>query len=102
MYMPTDIDNLMQKPSDDQMLTIVGIIAPMRFRGLVDSSGNKRVGAYFFPFQQSPSRSLGFAIRTAQPPEDGAQRRCVARWCRLIPELPFYGVRTMEDSLSAR
>ncbi len=99
MYMPQDIDNLMAKPSDDQMLTVVGIVAPMRFRGLVDSSGNRRVGAYFFPFLQSPTRTLGFAIRTAQAPDSilGAVRREVAQ---IDPELPFYGVRTLEDRLS--
>jgi predicted lysophospholipase L1 biosynthesis ABC-type transport system permease subunit len=71
----------------------------MRFRGLVDSAGNRRVGAYFSPFQQRPSRTLGFAIRTSQASESvlGAVRREVAR---IDPELPFYGVRTLEDRLS--
>jgi predicted permease len=99
MFQPSSVDNLLEQPPDDQMLTIVGIIAPMRFRGLVDSSGNKRVGAYFSPFLQSPSRTLGFAIRTAQAPETilSAVRREVAQ---IDPELPFYGVRTLEDRLS--
>ncbi len=100
MFQPASASNLMQQPPDDQMLTIVGIIAPMRFRGLVDSSGNKRVGAYFAPFLQRPSRNLGFAIRTAQTPDTvlSAVRREIAQ---IDPELPFYGVRTMEDRLSS-
>ena len=100
MFQPEDINNIMQQPPDDQMFTVVGIIAPMRLRGLVDSAGNKRVGAYFAPFLQRPSRTLGFAIRTAQAPEAvlNAVRREVAQ---IDPELPFYGVRTMEDRLSS-
>ena len=92
--MPQNVDNLMEQevhPTRMQVVTIVGIIAPMRFRGLVDSSGNRRVGAYFFPFLQSPSRTLGFAIRTAQAPETvlSAVRRETAQ---INPELPFYQV----------
>ncbi|MGH9387940.1 MAG: ABC transporter permease [Vicinamibacterales bacterium] len=100
MFQPQDVNNLMKPPPDDHMITIVGIIEPMRFRGLVDSSGNKRVGAYYSPFLQSPSRTLGFAIRTAQAPETvlSAVGREVAQ---IDPELPFYGVRTMEDRLSS-
>jgi predicted permease len=100
MFQPQDVNNILKQPPDDQMITIVGIIEPMRFRGLVDSSGNRRVGAYYSPFLQSPSRTLGFAIRTAQAPETvlSAVRREVAQ---IDPELPFYGVRTMEDRLSS-
>jgi putative ABC transport system permease protein len=71
----------------------------MRLRGLVESAGERRVGAYYFPLNQSPSRYLGFAIRTTQPPERviAAVRREIAQ---IDPELPFYGVRTMEERLS--
>jgi predicted permease len=100
MFFPQDLNDIMKPPPDDQMLTIVGIIAPMRFRGLVDSSGNRRVGAYYSPFPQRPSRTLGFAIRTAQAPETvmSAVRREVAQ---IDPELPFYGVRTLDDRMSS-
>src|SRR5688500_16408776 len=36
MYMPTNIDNLMAKPAEDQMMTVVGIIEPMRLSGIVE------------------------------------------------------------------
>ena len=99
MYMPTDIDNLMAKPSEDQMMTIVGIIEPMRLRGLVEAAGERRVGNYFWPITQRPARILGVAIRTAQAPE--LQIASVRRQINGIdPELPFFGVSTMEDQLS--
>lgn len=99
MYFPANIEDLMARPSEDQMMTIVGVIAPMRIRGLVDSPGIRRTGAYFFPLRQNPSRSLGLAIRTSQEPQTviNAVRREVAQ---VDAELPFYGVRTMEERLS--
>ncbi len=99
MYFPDNIENLLARPKEEQMMTIVGIIAPMRIRGLVDSQGVSRTGAYFFPLRQSPSRSLGLAIRTSQEPQSviGAVRREVAQ---VDAELPFYSVRTMDERLS--
>ena len=81
------------------MMTIVGIIAPMRIRGLVDAPGLRRTGTYFFPLRQDPTPSLGLAVRTTQKPETviSAIRREVAE---IDSELPFYGVRTMEERLS--
>ena len=74
MYFPQDISNLMAKPKEEQMMTIVGIIEPMRLRGLVDAQAQK-TGAYYSPLRQVPSRTLGVAIRTAQAPETRDQRR---------------------------
>jgi predicted permease len=99
MYMPMNIENLTAKPNEDQMMTIVGIIEPMRLRGLVEAAGERRVGNYFWPIKQQPARVLGVAIRTAQAPE--LQIASVRRQINGIdPELPFFGVRTMEDQLS--
>ncbi len=58
MYFPADINNLLAKPPEDQMLTIVGIIEPMRLRGLVD-----------------PAETSGPAPTTAR-----SARRRRARW----------------------
>ncbi|MDO8681698.1 MAG: ABC transporter permease [Acidobacteriota bacterium] len=100
LYKPENPDAIMAKPAEDQMLTIVGVIRSMRIRGLVDSPGTGRVGNYFHPFRQQPARTLGLAIRTAQAPETviASVRREIQQ---IDPELPFYGVRTMEDRLSA-
>ncbi len=82
------------------MLTIVGVIAPMRIRGLVDSAGIRRTGNYFYPLRQQPSRAIALAIRTSQSPEAviGSVRREIAQ---IDAEVPFYGVRTMDERLSA-
>jgi predicted permease len=98
MYFPQDINNLMAKPREDQMMTIVGIIEPMRLRGLVDTQAQK-TGAYYSALPQSLSRTLGVAIRTSQSPDSltNAVRHEIAQ---IDPEMPFYGVRTMEDRLA--
>ncbi|MEP6782260.1 MAG: ABC transporter permease [Acidobacteriota bacterium] len=98
MYFPPDISNIFAKPKEEDMLTIVGVIEPMRLRGLVDGQGQK-VGAYYFPLPQSLARTLGVAIRTTQDPETviaGARREI----SQIDPEMPFYSVRTMADRLS--
>jgi len=99
MYFPENIENIMAKPKEERMMTIVGVIAPMRIRGLVDAAGIRRTGTYFFPLRQDPTRSLGLAVRTTQKPETvtSAIRREVAE---IDSELPFYGVRTMAERLS--
>ena len=42
MYFPQDISNVMAKPKEEQMMTIVGVIEPMRLRGLVDAQAAER------------------------------------------------------------
>ncbi len=99
MYQPGNVENIMAKPAEDQMLTIVGVIGSMRIRSLVDSAGIRRTGNYFFPLRQQPTRTLGLAIRTSRPPETviASVRREIQQ---IDPELPFYGVKTMEDRMS--
>ncbi len=100
MYFPGNSNDVMAKPAEADLLTIVGVIAPMRIRGLVDSAGNRRTGNYFIPLRQRPARAIALAIRTSQQPETvtSAVRREIAE---IDAEMPFYGVRTMEERLSA-
>ncbi|MEO8682824.1 MAG: FtsX-like permease family protein, partial [Vicinamibacterales bacterium] len=100
MYQPESAEEVAKKPTEDKMLTIVGVIAPMRLRSLVDSSGAQKTGAYFLPYRQRPLSGMGVAIRTSQAPDSitGSVRRELAQ---IDPELPFYGVRTMEDRVSS-
>ncbi len=98
MYFPPDISNITAKPTAEQLMTIVGIIEPMRLRGLVDNPA-QNTGAYYSAMRQVPARTLGLAIRTTQAPETvtGAVRRELAQ---IDPEMPFYGVRTLEDGVT--
>ena len=84
MYFPHDINNLLAKPREDQMMTIVGVIEPMRLRGLVDAAGAEDRRLLTRALRQAPARTLGVAIRTAQAPGDRDQLPCAARSRRSI------------------
>lgn len=95
MYQPQDIKNLLAAPPRDQWYTVVGVIEEVRLAGLVDSPEFKRVGAYYYPMT-GQSRSLTLAVRTATDPTSltSTIRRELAA---VDAELPFYGVRTMQE-----
>ncbi len=98
MYFPADINNLLAKPSEEQLMTIVGIIQPIRVRGLVEAGATSQTGTYYRALRQTPARTFGVAVRTEQAPDSAinAVRREMAQ---IDPELPFYGVRNMEERL---
>jgi putative ABC transport system permease protein len=62
-------------------------------QGLIEGEG-ARVGAFYLPYGQEPSRTLGLAIRTSGDPERIASsvREAIAG---IDPELSFFDVRTM-------
>jgi len=98
MYQPESADRLLEQPPDDQMLTIVGVIADMKLSALVEGA-NQRAGAYYFPYRQRPVRSVGLAVRTAGDPKAAAEtvRRTIAQ---VDAELPLYNIRTMAERTS--
>lgn len=98
LYFPASINDLSAKPTPDQLMTIVGIVDHMRLRTVVDSPA-QQTGEYFLPIGQNTTRTIGLAIRTTQEPDAlaGSIRRELAQ---IDPEMPFYGVRTLEDRVS--
>jgi ABC-type antimicrobial peptide transport system permease subunit len=76
---------------------VVGVVKSVRLRGLVE--GDERVGAYYFPHRQQPSRRITLAIKVSNEPSVliGAVRRGIAQ---IDPELPFYDVYTMQERLN--
>lgn len=96
MYFPANVKKLMEPPPRDRWLTVVGVVETVRLDGLVDGAGFRAVGAYYLPLDQSIRRTVNLAVRTSQDPTTVANaiRREVTT---IDPELPFYGVRTMQD-----
>jgi putative ABC transport system permease protein len=96
MFQPTDVKNLMQPPPREEWFTVIGVVEDVRLAGLVDRAEFKRVGTYYFSLRQDVRRGVGLAVRTAQDPASmtAAVRREIAA---VDPELPFYGVRTMDE-----
>ncbi len=96
MYQPENPERLFETPPEDQMLTIVGVVANMRIRGMVDTAGTERPGAYYFPYRQRPTRGMGLVVRTSGDPRAMADtvRRAIGG---IDPELPLYNIRTMGE-----
>jgi predicted permease len=103
MYQPDSAEEAGRPGPDTTWLTVVGVVGDVRQRGLV--SQTERLGAYYFPYTQSPSRTMTILARTATDPLSLAPsvRREVAA---LNPELPFYNVLSMrervEESVAGR
>jgi putative ABC transport system permease protein len=104
MYQPQRTEDVV-KPSDKTIwLHVVGVVGSVKQQGLIEGEG-ARVGAFYLPYAQNPSRSLGVAIRTAGDPVrmTAAARQALAEIDR---EMSFFDVRTMsarvEHSLDQR
>ena len=96
MYFPDNVQNLMEPPPRDQWMTVVGVIEHVRLDGLIDGPGFRTVGAYYMPFDQGPSRNITLAVRTTQDPS-AITSALRAELASVDPELPLYGVRTMQE-----
>jgi putative ABC transport system permease protein len=83
-----------ENPKEEDWATIVGVVKDTRQREL---SGEPAAEMYL-PFAQSPHRSMVLMIRTTNPESVvSAVRRDVQA---LDPNLPIYGIRTMENVVS--
>jgi ABC-type antimicrobial peptide transport system permease subunit len=83
---------------------VVGVVGAVKLKGL-DEGENARVGAYYLPFAQSPTRAIGWAVRTRGDlaAATGAVQRALAE---VDPDVPMTDVFSMssriEKSLNPR
>ena len=83
-----------ENPKEEDWATIVGVVKDTKQREL---SGESAAEMYL-PFAQSPQRSMALMIRTTNPESAAnAVRREVQS---LDPNLPIYGIRTMDNLIS--
>jgi predicted lysophospholipase L1 biosynthesis ABC-type transport system permease subunit len=80
-----------------QFITVVGVVRTVQLYG--PAAAQESVGAYYFPYAQSPRRGLTLVLRTAGDPAHitSAVRHEIGT---IDPELPFYGIKTMNERLS--
>ncbi len=103
LYSPDSPQDVMSITPETKFFQVVGVVEEVQVLGL--ATGVEPVGAYYFPYSQSPDRSIFVALRTAVTPESviNALRAKIAA---IDPELPLYGVHTMvermDDSLVSR
>ena len=85
----------MEEDEEPFLYSIVGVVASHRQNNLVES---QFVGAYYFPFNQNPGSSPTVLLKTEGDPMAFVEpvRAIVTR---LDPEIPFFGVRTMQERI---
>ncbi len=104
MYQPQRPEEVVKPAPDTRWLEIVGVVGSVKQQGLLEGEGT-RVGAFYLPYAQSPSRTFGLAIRTSgEPAVITATTRSALT--AIDPQLSFFDVRTMsarvERSLDVR
>lgn len=94
MWQPDAADELAHGPGPKSVFyTVVGVVGSVRTTGITEKAP---VGMYYYPMAQNTARTVTLVARSAGQPEAlvGAIRRELAT---IDPELPFYGVRPMQE-----
>ncbi|HXE79884.1 MAG TPA: ABC transporter permease [Vicinamibacterales bacterium] len=107
MYFPRSPEDVANPGPDVTRLQVVGVVASVKLKGLVEGSEDARVGAYYIPYAQDPSRNVGFAIRVHPDADPSGVTAAVQRTlAALDPAMQMYDVVPMmeriERSLSPR
>jgi predicted permease len=97
MYLPQRPDDVVKPGPGVIWLRVVGVVGTVKLSGLIEGEG-ARVGAYYFPYAQDPTRSLGLAVRASGDPSAlaSAVRQALAE---LDPQLAFFDVLAMPERL---
>jgi predicted permease len=97
MYRPRSAEDLYGTGPDTKWLTVVGVVGDIKLRDLLDAE--RRVGSYYFPFDQHSENVIGFVVKTSREPMDLAEsvRRAIAA---IDPELPLFDVTPLSQRIS--
>ncbi len=95
MYLPTDINNLLAINDKTVFITVVGVIHDMKLDSLVDERAS--VGAYYFPLDQDPGRSLAFAVKTSSADPTSVAGSVRGAINAIDRELPISDMQSMGD-----
>jgi predicted permease len=95
VYFPRDPDDVAHPGPKVTWFQVVGVVGSVRLRGLVEGE-NARVGAYYIPYAQVPTRNLGFAVRSSTDTSSltAAVQRALAQ---IDPELQLFDVFAMSE-----
>jgi predicted permease len=64
VYQPRSPEEISRPVPDTAWVRVIGVVKSVKLKGLVEGE-DARVGAYYLPYASSPTRNLGFAIRTS-------------------------------------
>jgi len=96
LYLPESVSDVMAITPDTKFFNVVGVVKEVQILGL--ATGVEPVGAYYFPYSQSPDRTVYVAMRTGVSPES-VVNTLRAKIAAIDPELPLYGVHTMVERM---
>jgi predicted permease len=92
-YLPDSPADVAKPGPKVTWMTVVGVVAPVKMKGLVEGE-NARAGAFYRPLAQSPSRNIGLAIRSRG--DLGATQAAVTRaLAEVDPDTPLTDVFSM-------
>jgi len=96
MFLPSNMENLMDPGPEEDRMTVVGVVDEIKMKSRVTES--EPVGVYYFPFTQAPRRRMSLTLATSGAPErfSAALRREVAA---LDPELAVYALQPLQNRL---
>jgi putative ABC transport system permease protein len=96
LYRPESLDNPLATGPTTRWITVVGVVGETKMAGLVTS--DTRIGTYYFPHTQGGLGAMTLAVRGAGDPE--AMTSAIRGVLGAIdPELPLYGVRSMQSRI---
>jgi predicted permease len=95
MYLPQKPEDVVKPGPGVIWLQVVGVVGSVKLQGLIEGEG-ARVGAYYFPYAQDPTRGLGLAIRTSGDPValTSAVREILSS---IDPQLALFDVAAMSE-----
>ncbi len=98
LWQPDSAQELSSGPGPkSKFYTVVGVVGSVRMTGLTEKAP---VGSYYFPMAQDTARTVTLVVRSAGQP--GALVSSIRHELAGIdPELPFYGVRPMQERVDA-
>lgn len=95
MYLPDRPEDVVTPGPTTKYLQVIGVVGAVKLKGLIEGE-NARAGAYYLAYAQSPSRNVGFAIRTQRdaPTTTAAVQRALTE---IDPELQAFDVFSMSE-----
>jgi predicted permease len=92
LYKPDDPKDIQKITPKTEFFTVVGVIKEVR---VVEPGAEfTPVGAYYFPWEQTPSRGPTFIVRSSSPAILSDVRREIAK---IDPQLPVFRTQTMQE-----
>jgi predicted permease len=105
VYFPGGPDDIVAPGPNTTWLRVVGVVASVKLRGLVEAGEDARKGAYYLAFAQAPQANIAIAVRSTGEP-DAASAAVQRAILDVDPETPASDVLAMtqriEDSLVTR